>query len=106
LDKISTIQALLDLLYVDVHLPKVANDYSELKPITDFIIEGDFLDEEIEKPYPSIKDVADNTGIRYDKVRKQILKPYDLMFPFMGSPYLNFSPILDGGVIWVYIAFR
>ncbi|APG59006.1 hypothetical protein [Christiangramia salexigens] len=91
--KISTKQALLDLIHVDVHLPKIASDYPEFKPITDFIIEGDFLNEEEDKPYPTVKDVAEHTDIRYDKVRKQVLKLYDLMFPFLENRYLKFTEV-------------
>ncbi|WP_262914766.1 hypothetical protein [Christiangramia lutea] len=42
MDKISTKQALLDLLHVNVHLPEVAKDYPEFKPKIDFICEGNF----------------------------------------------------------------
>ncbi|APS40612.1 hypothetical protein [Salegentibacter sp. T436] len=91
MDRISTKQALLDLLFVDVHLPKVAKDYQEFKPIIDFITEGNFLNEKEDKPYPLVKDVAEHTGIRYDKVRKQILKLYEIMFPYMDHRYLKFT---------------
>lgn len=85
-------QALVDLLYVSVHLPKIGEDYPDLKPLIQYLVENKSLDED-DIPYPSIKDVAEATNIKYDKVRKQITRIYELMFPFMEHPYLNFSKV-------------
>lgn len=64
-------QALVDLSYVSVHLPKIVEDYPDLKPIIRYLVENKALDED-HIPYPSVKDVAEATNIKYDNVRKQI----------------------------------
>lgn len=92
MEKFSVKQALLDLLYVDVHLPKVAKDHPKLGPLIKFIVNHkSLIDDDI--PYPSIKEASQAINMRYDKVRKQIQQLYDLMFPFMGHPYLRFSKV-------------
>jgi len=90
MDKISIKQAILDLLYVDVHLSKVAQDFPNLKPITDYLLESNFIDDE-DKPWPSLKSISEATGIEYSTTRTSVRKIHELMFPFMDTPYLNFS---------------
>ncbi len=63
-------QALLDLLYVDVHLPKVAEDYPELSSLINFIVDHNSLDDD-DVPYPTIKEVAQATKMRYDRVENK-----------------------------------
>lgn len=92
MEKFSIKQALLDLLYVDVHLPKVAKDFPEYQSLIDFIVNHQSLDDD-DIPYPTIKEAAEVTNIRYDKIRKQIRKLYELMFPFMEHQYLKFTKV-------------
>ncbi len=92
MEKFSVKQALLDLLFVDVHLLKIAKDYPEFTTIIQFIVENKSLDED-DIPYPSIKDVAKATDMKYEIVRKQIKSLYNLMFPFMEHKYLSFTNV-------------
>ncbi len=92
MEKFSVKQALLDLLYVDVHLPKVAKDFPEYQTLINFIVTHRSLDDD-DVPYPTIKEAAEATNIRYDKIRKQIQKLYELMFPFMEHKYLKFTKV-------------
>jgi len=92
MEEISVKQALLDLLYVDVHLLKVEKEYPQLNPVIQFIIDNKSLDED-GVSYLSIKNVAIETQLKYDTVRKQILKLYNLMLPFMEHPYLSFTKV-------------
>ena len=92
MEKLSVKQALLDLLYVDVHLPKVVKDHPEFSSLINFIVDHKSLDDD-DVPYPTIKEVSQVTKMRYDRVRKQIQKLYELMFPFMEHKYLKFTKV-------------
>ena len=92
MEKLPLKQALLDLLYVDVHLPKVAEDFPELSSLINFIVDHKSLvDDDV--PYPTIKEASQATKMRYDRVRKQIQKLYEIMFPFMDHKYLKFTKV-------------
>lgn len=90
MEKFSVKQALLDLMYVDVQLPKVAKDHPKLESLIKFIVDHKSLNND-DIPYPSIKEASQATNIRYGKVRKQIQKLYEIMFPFMEHSYLKFT---------------
>lgn len=78
--KFSVKQALLDLLHVDVHLPEISKDHPELNELIQFIVNHKSLTDD-DTPYPSIKEASEVTKIDYGKVRNQIKKLYELMFP-------------------------
>jgi len=92
MEKFSLKQALLDLLHVDVHLPKIAKDYPEFDPLVAFIVNHKSLEDD-NTPYPTMKEAATALNIKYDKVRKQIQKLYNIMFPFMDHKYLKFTKV-------------
>jgi hypothetical protein len=65
---------------VNVHLSKVAQDFPNLKLITDYLLENNFIDYE-DKPWPSLNSISEATGIKYSTIRTSVRKTHELMFP-------------------------
>ncbi|MEO8255187.1 MAG: hypothetical protein ABI554_12470, partial [Flavobacterium sp.] len=57
-------------------------DKIEYKPIVDFLLAKDYLDDDLNIPFPKMKDVEEGTGIKSYTLRKILLKMHSEIFSY------------------------
>ncbi|MDP2525649.1 hypothetical protein [Maribacter dokdonensis] len=85
-------QMLVDLLYVVPQLKLYYSDNSNFNKLISFLSEKDYcaLDD---LPYPTFKEVSDQTGLSVGVVRKMVKKMYNELLTLENEHFLNFNRI-------------
>jgi hypothetical protein len=92
--QVSVKQIIIDFIYLKDQLKSIFKDNQEYKPIVDFLSAKDYLDEELELPYPKLKEVEEVTGLKSHTLRKTLLKMHSEIFTYERKLNLHFNKVL------------
>lgn len=92
--QVSVKQIIIDFIYLKNQLKTLFKENQEYKPIIDFLLEKDYLDEELNLPYPKLKEVEEATGLKSHRLRKVLLKMHSEIFTYERKLNLNFNKVL------------
>ena len=62
--------------------------------IIDFLIVKDYLNDDLDLPFPKVKDIEEATGLKTHTLRKLLLEMHEQIFGFANVKSLNFKKIL------------
>lgn len=88
--QVSVKHIVIDLIYLSNQLTDLYKGNNEYKPIIDFLCEKDYLDDELDIPFPKLKDVEEATGIKSHILRKLLLKMHSEVFNSESKVNLKF----------------
>ena len=80
--QVSVKQIVIDFIYLKNQLRDLFKNNIEYKPIVEFLLAKDYLDEELNLPFPKIKDVEESTGLKAYTLRKILLKMHSEIFSY------------------------
>lgn len=92
--KVSVKQIIIDVIYLRNQLKAHLKDRAEYKPIIDFVFAKDYLNEDLEIPYPKLKEVEADTGLKSHKLRKLLIDLHTEIFTYERKLNLSFQKIL------------
>ena len=87
-------QIVRDFIYISNQLYELFIDKKEYLPIIQFITAKDYLDEDLDLPFPKMKDVEDATGLKSHTLRKLLLKMHSEIFTYERKLNLSFKKVL------------
>lgn len=93
-NQISIKKIIIDFIYIREQLRELFSDKKEYQPIIDFLHTKNYLDEELDLPYPKLKEVEAETGLKPYVLRKLLLEMHDQIFNYTGNYNLNFNKVL------------
>lgn len=80
--QVSVKQIVIDFIYLKKQLRELFKDKIEYKPIVDFLLAKDYLDDDLDIPFPKMKDVEESTGLKAYTLRKILLKMHSEIFSY------------------------
>lgn len=93
-NQISVKRIVIDFIYIREQLKELFKDKKEYQPIIDFLHAKDYLDDELDLPYPKLKEVEVETGLKPHVLRKLLLEMHNQIFDYTGKYKLSFSKVL------------
>lgn len=91
--QVSAKQIVIDFIYINSQLKDLFKDNNEYHPIIKFLCDKDYLDDELDIPFPKLKDVEEATGIKSHTLRKLLLKMHSEVFNSESKVNLNFIKV-------------
>jgi hypothetical protein len=92
--QVSVKQIIKDFIYIGKQLENLFKDRLEYKLIIDFILAKNYLDEDLEIPFPKMKEVEEATGLKSYTLRKLLLKMHSEIFTYERKLNLKFNKVL------------
>ena len=92
--KVSTKQIIIDFIYIGDQLKELFKDKKEYQSIIEFILAEDYLNEDLNIPYPKLKDAEVATGLKLHILRKLLLKMHSEIFTYERKLNLSFKKVL------------
>lgn len=89
--KASVKQILIDFIYIREQLAQLFKGRKDYEPIINFLCSKEYLDEELDIPFPKIKDVEEASGMKNHTLRKLLLKMHSEIFSYDRRLNLNFN---------------
>lgn len=87
-------QIIIDFIYIREQLKILFKDKIEYQPIVDFLLAKDYLDDDLEIPFPRMKDIEEATGLKSHMLRKLLLQMHNHIFGFTNNCKLTFNKVL------------
>jgi hypothetical protein len=92
--QVSIKQILKDFIYLGKQLKVLFKSNEEYKLIIDFVLAKDYLDDDLDLPFPTLKEAEEVTGIKSHTLRKVLLKMHNEIFTYERKINLNFKKVL------------
>lgn len=92
--KVSIKQIIIDFIYIGDQLKELFKDKKEYQSIIEFILAEDYLNEDLNIPYPKLKDAEVATGLKLHILRKLLLKMHSEIFTYERKLNLSFKKVL------------
>lgn len=92
--QVSIKQIIIDFIYIGNQLKELFKDRKEYQSIIEFILAEDYLNEDLNIPYPKLKDAEVATGLKSYILRKLLLKMHSEIFTYERKLNLNFKNVL------------
>lgn len=92
--QVSIKQIIIDFIFIGNQLKEFFKDRKEYLPIIEFINAENYLDEDLQIPYPKIKDVETATGLKTHTLRKFLLQMHSEIFTYERKLNLSFKNII------------
>lgn len=92
--KVSIKQIIIDFIYIGNQLKELFKDRKEYQSIIEFILAEDYLNEDLNIPYPKLKDAEVATGFKSYILRKLLLKMHSEIFTYERKLNLSFKNVL------------
>lgn len=89
-DTVSIKQVLIDFIFIRGQLKEIFNDKIECRPIVEFILAKNYLDDDIDIPFPKLKDLEEGTGLKSHTLRKILLEMHNRIFEYPNNLNLSF----------------
>jgi hypothetical protein len=83
-----------DFIHISEQLRELFNGQEQFQPIVDFILAKDYLDDDLDIPFPKLKDLEEGTGIKPYILRKLLLQMYNQIFNYESHLKLRFDKTL------------
>ncbi len=92
--QVSIKRIIIDFIYIRDQLKDLFKGRQEYQPIIEFLGAKDYLDDDLDIPFPKMKDVEDATGLKPHTLRKILLKMHGEIFTYERKLNLNFKKVL------------
>ena len=92
--QVSIKQIIIDFIYIGNQLKELFKDRKEYQSIIEFILAKDYLNEDLNIPYPKLKDVEAATELKSYILRKLLLKMHTEIFTYERKLNLSFKNVL------------
>ena len=92
--QVSVKQIIIDFIYIGNQLKELFKDRKEYQSIIEFILAEDYLNEDLDIPYPKLKDAEVATGLKSYILRKLLLKMHSEIFTYERKLNLSFKNVL------------
>jgi hypothetical protein len=92
--QVSIKQIIIDFIFIGNQLKEFFKDRKEYLPIIEFINAENYLDEDLQIPYPKMKDVEAGTGLKTHILRKFLLQMHSEIFTYERKLNLSFKNII------------
>lgn len=92
--QVSIKQIIIDFIFIGNQLKEFFKDRKEYLPIIEFINAENYLDEELQIPYPKMKDIETATGLKTHILRKFLLQMHSEIFTYERKLNLSFKNII------------
>lgn len=92
--QVSVKQIIIDFIYIGNQLKELFKDRKEYQSIIEFILAEDYLNEDLNIPYPKLKDAEVATGLKSYILRKLLLKMHSEVFTYERKLNLSFKNVL------------
>lgn len=92
--QVSIKQIVIDFIYINSQLKDLFKDRKEYQPIIEFLSDKDYLDEDLDIPFPRMIDIEQATGLKSHIVRKILLKMHSEIFTYDRKLNLAFKKVL------------
>jgi hypothetical protein len=93
-DTISIKQIVIDFIYIREQLTELFKDKVEYQSIVEYMLAKDYLDDDLEIPFPRLKDLEEGTGIKSHTLRKLLLQMHRQIFEYPNNLKLSFNKVL------------
>ena len=91
---VSVKHIVIDFIYISEQLRELFKDQKQYQPIVDFILANDYLDDDLDLPFPKLKDLEQGTGIKPYILRKLLLQMHSQIFNYESQLRLRFDTTL------------
>ena len=92
--QVSIKQIIIDFIYIGNQLKEFFKDRKECLPIIEFLNTEKYLDEDLDIPFPKMKDVEAATGLNSYALRKILLQMHSEIFTYDRKLNLSFKDII------------
>jgi hypothetical protein len=92
--QVSIKQIIVDFIFIGNQLKEFFKDRKEYLPIIEFITADNYLDEELQIPFPKMKDVEAATGLKTHVLRKFLLQMHSEIFTYERKLNLSFKNVI------------
>ncbi|MFV8373041.1 hypothetical protein [Flavobacterium sp. LB2P74] len=92
--QVSIKQIVVDFIYINSQLKDLFRDRKEYQPIIEFLSDKDYLDDDLDIPFPRMKDIEEATGLKSHILRKILLKMHSEIFTYDRKLNLTFKKVL------------
>jgi hypothetical protein len=92
--QVSIKQILKDFIYLGKQLKVLFKSNEEYKLIIDFVLAKDYLDDDLDLPFPTLKEAEAFTGLKSHILRKLLLKMHSEIFNYDSKTNLSFKKII------------
>lgn len=92
--KVSIKQIIIDFIFIGDQLKEHFKDRKEYQSIIEFILAEDYLNEDLNIPYPKLKDAEVATGLKSHALRKLLLKMHSEIFTYERKLNLSFKNVI------------
>lgn len=92
--QVSIKQIVVDFIYISSQLKDLFKDRKEYQSIIEFLSNKDYLDDDLDVPFPRMKDVEEATGLKSHILRKTLLKMHSEIFTYDRKLSLSFRKVL------------
>lgn len=63
-NQVSVKQIVIDFIYLKEQLRELFQEKKEYEPIVEFLLAKDYLDDDLDLPFPKMKDVGEGSGFK------------------------------------------
>jgi hypothetical protein len=91
---VSLKQIVIDFIYIKEQLIELFKEEKQYHLIIDFLLAKDYLDDDLDLPYPKVKDIEEATGLKTHNLRKMLLEMHEQIFGFANVKSLCFKKVL------------
>lgn len=92
--QVSVKQIVRDFIYIGNQLHELFKDKKEYLPIVQFLTAEDYLNEDLDIPFPKMKDVQEATGLKSHILRKILLNMHSEIFTYERKLNISFKKVL------------
>lgn len=92
--QVSIKQIIIDFIYIGNQLKEFFKDRKECLPIIEFLNTEKYLDEDLNIPFPKMKDVEAATGLKSYVLRKILLQMHSEIFTYDRKLNLSFKDVI------------
>lgn len=93
-NQVSVKKIIIDFIYIKDQLKILFSDKKQYKTIIDFLHAKDYLDDNLDLPFPKLKEIETEIGIKPHILRKLLLEMHNQIFDFTGHYKLSFNKVL------------
>ena len=85
---------MIHFIYIREQIKDLFKDQKEYQPIVEFILAKDYLDDDLDIPFPKLKDLEEATALKSHILRKLLLQMHGQLFGFSNNLKLSFPKVL------------
>ena len=91
---VSLKQIVIDFIYIKEQLFDLFKHQDQYQVIIAFLNAKDYLNDDLDLPFPKVKDIEEATGLKTRTLRKLLLEMHEQIFGFANVKSLDFKKVL------------